>query len=120
MSLQEKLWEQEAIGLERWEMEEETGSAVHERSPQKLSVAAAIAAQVVNAGGQHKLLVLYYEQLQRAQRLIAYMDDNVGMSEDWPLLLMSDSDESEVLLTRRLTQLRNASNFLTELAESAH
>lgn len=116
-TFQERLWEQEAIGRERIEVEAETGGATFEYVFDRRPVGECIHTQVQNAGGFDKLLVLYFEQLRRAKQLVRYMDDNVGVGDQWPIYLEGDSICAEDRLADIVTELRNATNYLDELTE---
>ena len=75
----------------------------------------ATARQLEAFGGAEKLLESYMELLARSQALTEYCNANLGMTEDWPILLCGESRDSEELLMRLIKKVDNAVGCLLEI-----
>lgn len=71
--------------------------------------------QLVAFGGAENLLEHYAELLVRCQQLVDFFNSNVGIDDEWPLMLMGESEEVEMLLGKLVAKADHAVGTLTEI-----
>lgn len=65
--------------------------------------------------GPQALTNHYMELLVRATALLEFMHHNVGISDEWPLTIMGDSEEVEECFGELIGRLESAVGCLTEV-----
>ena len=71
--------------------------------------------------GQKKYLsakemdTFHMELYRRVQSFLDFWDANVGLSEDYPIIFMAESEGAEDMFMERVAEMRSAVGVLTEL-----
>lgn len=72
-------------------------------------------AQIRTLGSSSAMLAQYVELLLRARRLTEFIHENVGDTEDWPVVLCSESEQTDALFARLIGDLEISVGLLTEV-----
>lgn len=82
--------------------------------PWTLSVRDLAKDQITKSKNIESLVCSYIELLARAKALTDFWTANVGRTEDWPVMVMGESDEVDACLDRRVKKLQMMVALLDE------
>lgn len=74
-----------------------------------------LAKQIHAFGGADNLLNHYVELLARCQQLVDFFTSNVGYDDEWPITILGESEEAEILVQRVVHRLACATGSLCEV-----
>jgi hypothetical protein len=62
-----------------------------------------------------EIRIYHLELYRRVQGFLDFFDSNVGLTEDYPLMVLGESEGAIEVLEERLAEMRSAVGLLTEL-----